>query len=515
LEIRFCSTTTVGFKPKTAGAIGFMISINSYVLHVTLLLAIALVASTDSSTAIAQDPAQQKTAPPAPAKAAERQKQAAPPGTRPKPQTHPIIVTGMATDDLGVPIKGATVHLISTNGNDVLLDVVKSDENGVYKLEGQLPIYQGPGITPQGTIQVFGLAPGHGFAWHELRFVLLAKRPAVNNSTDSFFEGEPLLMNLVFAPEALLRGRVVDEAGRPIEGVGLRIDSCDYLEVDRNEGGVNSRRIRALYMLPEAHRTATTGPDGKFTFTGVPPEMIFWLRCKHSEFAQLYLYAATTHKPLPENIDMVVHRPDTPKPAIATGDIKLTLVKPRRIQLQVLSEDRHEPVARAEVFGSSDQATGSGASGKTDSKGRVELALPPGDFHLDIRPQIGSNYLRGNQKIQVDGDLFNQTKQVLLKPGCVVLLEAIDTNTGKGIPAVGFRHGPLGLLGSVERSDWYVENARTDADGRIRALLTPGQDDFFINPVEGYEPEKASIRQVELPAGKTVTVQFKLKKKAL
>lgn len=459
--------------------------------------------------------APQKPIPAEPAKAPLKVTPSSSSETQNKQRTEPIAVTGMARDEQGLPIKGASIYLVSTNGADRALDTVKSDENGVYSLKGQLSIRQSPGMIPQGTFQVFGVAPGYAFAWQGMKTLMMEKRPAnsISRAQDTlFYAGEPLALDLTFHPGTTIAGRVVDEKDQPLPGVKFQLSSCDYLDIEGKESHVNYREFWAIYMLPEALRTATTDADGRFSFAGVPREAIFWLRFKHPDFAQQSMYAATTRKPLPAKIEKVVQRPGQPRPTIATGDISVKLVASRRIQVQVVAANTHEPVAGVDVWGSAGQATGSSSGGKTDSEGRIELKLPPGDYSLDIRPPRGASFVRKGDKLQVNAAPMNQTKQLTLEPACVVVLEAVDAETCKGIPGVGFWHGSNGTRTSVQSDTTYIDHPRTNAEGRIRAIVNPGSDFFYAGPIEGYQLEGDQRLPVVLPAGKTVTVQFKMRK---
>ena len=95
-------------------------------------------------------------------------------------ETVPITVSGRATDLAGKPVAGATIHLVSTNGINADLGTTTSAPDGSYSFrDARLPVRQAsPGIPEQSTFQVFGSAPGHGFAWHGMRFYQPEPRPA-------------------------------------------------------------------------------------------------------------------------------------------------------------------------------------------------------------------------------------------------------------------------------------------------------------------------------------------------
>ena len=119
------------------------------------------------------------------------------------PLTAPITVSGRATDAAGRSISGATIYLVSTGSTNAPLGTTTSAPNGTYTFrDAHLPVSRGEDDVPsQGAIQVFGTAPGYGFAWHGMRAYLPALRPAnlkIAGEDHSIYEGEPLVMDLRF-----------------------------------------------------------------------------------------------------------------------------------------------------------------------------------------------------------------------------------------------------------------------------------------------------------------------------
>jgi hypothetical protein len=240
-----------------------------------------------------------------------------------------------------------------------------------------------------------------------------------------------------------------------------------------------------------------------------------WVHVEHPNYAWLGVWAATTDKPLPDHVELISHHKDEPRPPIATGALNLTVVMPRRVTLQVICADTGKPAAGIRIGAGAGMSAGSSSHGKSDASGRVELKLPPADYYLLADPPRDSPYVRTKDKLHVAKEPAVQTRDLRVQPGCVLILEAIDEDTGKGIPGVTF------LSSSQDGNSWsfvqgstvYVDNPRTDAAGRLRAVVYPGSGRYRINRVDGYDPVDLDSEEVELPAGKTVTVRFKLRKK--
>jgi hypothetical protein len=102
-----------------------------------------------------------------------------------------------------------------------------------------------------------------------------------------------------------------------------------------------------------------------------------------------------------------------------------------------------------------------------------------------------------------------------VKPGCALILEVVDAKTGKGVPGVQFVFEPDGQAGSretVQSRSGFIDDPRSNADGRLRAVVEPGERTYMV----GHIPESTGYRQqyptkrVTLPAGGTVTVRFEL-----
>jgi len=105
--------------------------------------------------------------------------------------------------------------------------------------------------------------------------------------------------------------------------------------------------------------------------------------------------------------------------------------------------------------------------------------------------------------------------EVRVKPGCVLILEVVDAKTGKGIPGVQFlgeSNDNPGARTTVQSRTGYIDSPVSDAEGRLRAVVNPGEGVFSV----GHIPESAEYRQssvqkrVTLPARETVTVRFEL-----
>jgi RNA polymerase sigma factor (sigma-70 family) len=439
---------------------------------------------------------------------------------RPGPMTTPITVRGRAIDIEGKPVAGATIELVSTNGTDAPLGTTTTDRDGAYIFRNaRLPVARFRDDAPlAGTFQVYGAAPGRGFAWHGMRSYQPRRRPddwRVAGEDYMLFGSDPKVMDLRFPPAATLGGQIVDEAGRPVPDARIRIGHCDYLDTQGKESHHNFREFWAIHAAPAGLTTTKTGADGRFRLEGLPKEAGFWVFVEHPDYARMSLYAATTDRP---STAFEYPRQATAgheRPPVATGELKVTLRSTRRIAVRTVFANTGRPAPKVRVS-AGNGTSGPSANGTTDVDGRLLFRLPPGEYGILADPtEGGAECMRTRSSLRVDEQPAEQSLEVRVKPGCVLILEVVDAKTGKGVPGVGFycdQDDRPGSRASVQSRSGYIDHPVSDADGRLRAVVEPGERVYAVGPI----PESTGYRQqnpqkrVAVPAGGTVTVRFEL-----
>jgi hypothetical protein len=436
--------------------------------------------------------------------------------------TAAITVSGRATDTDGKPISDAVISLVSTNGENALLGTATTGQDGSYSFrEARLPVFPPQADVPvSGTFQVYGVARGHGFAWHGMRFYQPRPRPVDwkdAGEDDTLFQGEPLVMDLRFPASAALGGRIVDQARRPLAGVKVRLGACDYLDTQGKENHPNFREFWAIQSAPESMTTAKTDKDGRFRLDGLPAEAGFWIWVEHPDYAWQSFFAATTTRPATAFDYPRQSISGEKRPPVRTGPIFVVLDTIRRIAIRTVFADTGRPAPRVRVAAGRGSA-GPSASGTSDDEGKLLLRLPPGEYEIVADPTPGgADCIRSLSTLAVDAEPAGQLHVVRVKPGCVVLLEVIDAKTRKGVPGVTFLYemdSRPGSQGTLQSRTGTIDNPHSDAEGRLRAVVEPGSASFQIGHVPeslGYRlsPEQA---RATLPAGKTVRVRFELDK---
>jgi hypothetical protein len=334
----------------------------------------------------------------------------------------------------------------------------------------------------------------------------------------SLFQGEPLVMDLRFTPAAALRGRIVDERGHPVSGAKIELGHCDYLDTKHKESHHNFREFWALGHAPSALRTANTGPDGRFRLEGLPSEAGFRVYVEHPDYAWLSLFAATTARPATAFDYPLGRISSNERPAVKTGDLELTLQSTRSIVIRSVFASTGLPAQRVRVFASQGSSeNGSGASGETDAEGNLVFRLPAGEYNVTLDPAAGDGVgVRTRSKFSVAHIPAQQSVELRLNQGCILVLQAVDAKTGLGIPGVVFLReiGRNRGRQPVQTRTHYVDHPRSDASGQVRAVVDPGEGVFSIGQVpesSGYR-ESVEQKRVVLFAGETVTVRFQLDK---
>src|SRR5262249_24556561 len=150
------------------------------------------------------------------------------------------------------------------------------------------------------------------------------------------FTAAPQVVDIAFRPAAQLQGRIVDEHGQAIVSAKVGFSFVTPLppKVPPGEPS-NTAFYNFARVLPEQRCFTNTDHERHFLSDKLPRDCFFWLHVRHPGFAPMDLYAATGPEPLPD-LSKVADPPPGPQNPVWTGDINLTLVKPRTIQVQVV-----------------------------------------------------------------------------------------------------------------------------------------------------------------------------------
>jgi thiol-disulfide isomerase/thioredoxin len=410
------------------------------------------------------------------------------------------------------------------DGRDVLATATTGPD-GRYIAGGvDLPVWKPePGPLPageEGRFQVAATAAGFGFTWHTIACFRPVAPPRASerksppvNGLEAFYRGEPIAIDLSFGPPASVRGKVVDDRGRPLANANVQVGVCNAgrrgqrmwscRRVDPKDPAPDERReFNGIHALPESLLSTRTGPDGSYRIDGLPRETQLLSRIDPGpDYEPFDGMIATTAAPI-ANVRSLGH----------DGVLDWRSMASRQVRIVVRLADTKQPARNATVRARSDLLTvGAGGVGVTDGEGRTTLRLKPAAYEITIEPPFGAPYLPGRFQIPVSDKDWTSYSPFELDPAAIVTMEARDAKTGAGIEGVRFEYETDSDSRRRElRSQLVVvDHPETDDQGRLRAIAEPGRKRFFVGTVPAgwkYEGERGT--PIILVAGRDLTIRW-------
>jgi beta-lactamase regulating signal transducer with metallopeptidase domain/protocatechuate 3,4-dioxygenase beta subunit len=436
--------------------------------------------------------------------------------------TYPITVTGRAVDQRGQPIPGARVYLASRRANYKRIAETTTDAEGRYDFNDvPLPIERSTTVSgrDEGVFQVFGQVEGFGFAWRPEKWFFPRPKPAnithepvLRDPPGQYEAEEKIVLDLRFPPSAKLSGTIVDDLGKPLSNARLEIRDCVSLRVvDDVRPGWQLDCLNERESAPASMKIRNSDAQGRFEFTGLPSDCQFWIHLRAQNFAWQSFYAATTDLPQPDHDGMPV----------LTDGMRIVVAKPVDIPIRVVYGDTGEPAPKVAVSAAKGLVS---TLETTDDQGRATLRLPPGKYRMQNLPARGTSYLVTDGELIVKAMPAPEPVVAKLRPAVIIDLTVVDVETGVGIPDVDvWQAGPAGHRERVYFRSWevatriaWVERPRTDASGKLRALIEPGKHRIGVGLESfprGYAPVETDAQEVECLPGETVQVIFTMRKR--
>ncbi len=413
------------------------------------------------------------------------------------PESVRVRVSGRVLDLKGRPVAAATVRVIGTRMVDgperlevttAVAGTATTAADGRYRLASvSLPTSRlrrlPQCLTPYAQCQVVAWAPGFGFGWHRVQAVQAVPLPDPDDLQGHLPFNSPFEMDVHLRPEAELKGRVVDEAGRPVAGVKVVNHSIDLLD---EQGGETTVWLDPSQSgLLDRFGQASTDGEGRFRMPGLPAETCSWLSFERpGSTLWSWLYASTSATGAG-----VVH----PEPSFANhngrgrhevhpAEMTVTMATTGRVDVRVSAEDDGRPLPGIDVESmNQNRGTGIASGGRTDAEGRVAIDLPPGEYPgLSAAPTSPtSRFVRTYHRPLVVAPVpVARLLELRMRAGAEVFIEVVDAETGRGIPGVRFEVKPEGRPGEwakLQRSrvNAMIDGEPADADGKLRSLLDP------------------------------------------
>jgi hypothetical protein len=438
----------------------------------------------------------------------------------------PIDVSGAALDEAtGKPIAGATIH-IESDGNE--LRKTMTDKAGRYAFHAvQLPIARFPDNHAHdcGLFSIYGEAAGHGFAWRPRKWFF--PNPYLNtfmpnpsrDQPEHYLPGDKIELDLRFAKATRIRGRAVDEKGRPIAGARVWISHCERIPANGDgskQKGPSGRPPNVLdpngFSLAEAGvpaelRGRRTAADGSFEFSQVPSGCRIDVVVAPEGFVARRNWIVT-QAGLPDRHDGV-------PVGDAREEIRFTFRFPHEVAFQVLCEDTGKPAPKVLV-------TGGGGDGTTNAEGHTMLKVPPGEYAFEMIPAYETPYLVSKGSFTV-GPKSSAPVIGRLRRAAQVGVRIVDQETGRGIPGVDLW---MALEGGG-RTDFYSTSweastrivhrvrKRSDHNGDILDLIEPGKHRIGVGSQsypKGYEITEPDGQEIDCRAGELTIAKFQLRR---
>ncbi|HEY4313096.1 MAG TPA: M56 family metallopeptidase [Pirellulales bacterium] len=416
---------------------------------------------------------------------------------------HAITLTGHATDAHNNPVAGARVYLMPLGvDREKSIANTTTDSEGAFEFrDAKLPLDSRE--HPRGAFQIYGTAPKLGLAWQGDRYFYPVNRAQGNpDERRAVYADDNLVADLKFDNEAVLNGRVLDEAGNAIPSAEIVLQQCHKLGSEVKP----ARDDRYLIALDDAPITISDA-EGHFVLPGLTKETAAFIRVTHPDFGDYGFEVGLTDDP-------GLEREDNGRKLIV-GEANLRLTHARNVQLKVEYGDTGVPVTGVSIWGVHRDRENIFITGRTDEAGVLNRAVLPGEYTLDIRPgsaTLRAGYIAMRLPLVVNDKPQEQTIVIQLPAACTLDIEVVDADSGRGIPnvivadAAEFEGG----------AKWtgHVIYGETNTAGKLRKLVPAGKHMYGPLPPRGYEVVDSSNVPTDLPSGGIVPLRFKLRKQA-
>ena len=313
------------------------------------------------------------------------------------------------------------------------------------------------------------------------------------------------------APEATVKGRIVDENDKPVKGAIVSAVTITPLGAMPEQGRENS-------YLGGWHPTVETDADGRFQIQGLPAEQRIGLRIEREMFTREFVYAATTEsaqRDIPRDRFLGVSTEGRvqwgPSP-VHTGDFTVTLAPGWDLTGRITFADTGEPIPEARIDFSHWNYSRPTVS---DADGRFRVpGIGFSTATLSVLAPEGSEYVNRQLILQFQPDQRKPTIELSLPRGVMVSGTVVDATTGKGIARVGVMDGMPFPTPDKTGVDVFSapRTARTNAGGHFQILLPTGTRPLRVfGPVAGYDfPEEHHFSKTPIATEYQQTVEVSL-----
>jgi len=297
-------------------------------------------------------------------------------------------------------------------------------------------------------------------------------------------------VRIVLYPEFKLKGRVVDEAGKPIGGVSLAVSNC-YAYSGSGSG------LSSNFSSPDGK--PVSAKDGSFVIGRLPSP---------DAFSQYYLSISASKK------GRATLRTDFQKDKVS-GSVKITLPLECLLEGAVYLPGKSGPVPKGThlMVRIPEKWGWDMREGTVDAAGKFRVAaLPPGDARVLLAVQ-GLSWGPNGKPIPNAPEPYAlpvisgvtlapgmpRQLEVVLAAGAIVKGIVTDKSTGKPIA-----NASLNVFHSGHPEDIYPENAATNDNGEFALRVAAGDVSVRLERFGNtyYQPNEAPSLELKVEDGK-------------
>ena len=424
----------------------------------------------------------------------------------------PLKIIGQCIDMNDKPVAGASVMLMLNELGDLRytdekgqrqtidnkVATVQSDADGRYEFNiERYPVKEfKPNPVERAREANFGLmatADGFAIAWRGTRTLRFQDRPAVLDPEEAatlFFTGENIKLDLRFQPEVKVHGVVTDDMGQPLAGAKVQLG---LVNDDRALAGQRQRSYAfqllepagradaspgwSLSELPAEFREVQTDQEGRYTIRGMPPNTRALVSVDYKRSWPMYSGSLKSADGASDRNDHYIG---------TDGEFNVALKRPRKLSIRLSADADPSPkcIVRADHAARSSSILRNGAMTQTVD-GKATLELPPGKYKLFVEPTPGQRLVSSSHEVEVLELPLEQTAEFTVSQGAEIVLKAVIKGTNTAVEGVGFsiqtdvQKPPLELQSQTV----YVDHPRTNSDGDLTAVVTPGKMSFLPTKV--------------------------------
>ena len=453
----------------------------------------------------------------------------------------PLHVSGRCVDKDDNPISGVEVTLllpewsgltyVDSEGQKQVMEpkiaAAQSDSDGRYEFNiDRFPVKRfkpNPVEQPrEANFALIATKEDYAIAWRSTHTVRFQKRPEVLDPEEAgrtFFEEEPVELDLRLRPEVRIHGVVSDDIGQPLSGatvqLGLVSDTrslpgqaprtMTYSLLDPDDKSDASPGF-VIRQFPEKYRLAKTDSNGRYVICGLPPNARAAVVVRHKP----------DYEVVNRRVCSAVGESTRSETYVGMdGRLDITLTWPRRLTVTLTSPNNRTPdcIVRARSDKRNAPYLQSGAMVRT-ADGKATLRLPPGKYKIFVEPLPGQRLVSSTHEVEVFAGQPFQTAEFKVAAGTEVLFRAEVLGTNKPVEGVGFsaQTGEDSPPQEVQSQTAFIDHPRTDSGGILRAVVPPGTTWFLPTEIPpGYVPSAERTEAFDLVPGgrRIVLVKFK------